>query len=95
LGVLLAVIGWSAAAAAGMPFSEWSTAQKIDEIGGNSELLNTSLADGCPIQSADGLSLYMASNRDGYVGTTRNLEGEVRGTAGGIPEWQPRERCSR
>jgi hypothetical protein len=74
LGVLVAVIGWSAAAAAGMPFSEWSTAQKIDEIGGNSQLLNTSFADGCPIQSPDGLSLYIASNRDGYVGTTRNLD---------------------
>ena len=71
LGVLLAVIGWSAAAAAGMPFSEWSTAQKIDEIGGNSELLNTSFADGCPIQSPDGLSLYMASNRPRFEGDTR------------------------
>jgi len=49
-------------------FSSWGTAQKIDEIGGNSSELNTTSLDGCPIQSPDGLSLYMATNRPGGLG---------------------------
>jgi hypothetical protein len=55
-------------AVAGPHFSNWGTAQKIDEIDGNSSELNTPFLDGCPIQSPDGLSLYMASNRPGGVG---------------------------
>ena len=46
----------------------WAPAQKIDEIASNSPELNTAAVDGCPIQSPDGLSLYMASNRTGGVG---------------------------
>ena len=46
----------------------WAPAQKIDELGGNSAELNTPSLDGCPIQSPDGLSLYMASNRPGGKG---------------------------
>lgn len=57
-----------ASAAAGPQFSGWSKAQKIDEIAGNSSELNTPLVDGCPIQSPDGLSLDMASNRLGGHG---------------------------
>jgi hypothetical protein len=49
----------------------WGPPQKIDEINGNSSELNTTFLDGCPIQSPDGLSLYMASNRPRYVGDTR------------------------
>jgi hypothetical protein len=49
-------------------FSAWGTAEKIDEIGGNSSELNTPFMDGCPIQSPDGLSLYMASTRPGGLG---------------------------
>jgi len=49
-------------------FSAWAVAQKIDEIGSNSSELNTPSLDGCPIQSPDGLSLYMASTRPGGVG---------------------------
>jgi WD40-like Beta Propeller Repeat len=48
--------------------SAWGSAQKIDEIGGNHVDLNTPSLDGCPIQSPDGLSLYMASNRPGGKG---------------------------
>jgi hypothetical protein len=48
--------------------SPWSPAQKIDTIGGNHADLNTPSAEGCPIQSPDGLSLYMASNRPGGLG---------------------------
>ena len=49
----------------------WGLPQKIDEINGNSSELNTAYLDGCPIQSPDGLSLYMASNRPRYIGDTR------------------------
>jgi len=55
-------------ASAGPHFSGWSPAQNIDDIGGNSDELNTEWIDGCPIQSPDGLSLYMASNRPDGVG---------------------------
>jgi hypothetical protein len=54
-------------------FSAWAPAQKIDEIGGNSAELNTAALDGCPIQSPDGLSLYMASN--GRAGTDSSTSG--------------------
>jgi WD40-like Beta Propeller Repeat len=66
---LLTVV-W-AAAAAGQPFSDWTSAQKLDEIEGNSAEVNTPFLDGCPIQSPNGLSLYMASNRPRFAGDTR------------------------
>jgi hypothetical protein len=56
------------AAAVGPHFSAWGTAQKVDEIGGNSSELNTPFLDGCPIESPDGRSLFMASNRPGGEG---------------------------
>jgi hypothetical protein len=56
------------AAAQAANFSDWGTAQKIDEIAGNNSELNTPVQDGCPIQSPDGLSLYQASNRPGGLG---------------------------
>jgi WD40-like Beta Propeller Repeat len=56
------------AAALGPQFSGWGTAQKVDEIGGNSSELNTPFLDGCPIESPDGRSMYMASNRPGGEG---------------------------
>jgi WD40-like Beta Propeller Repeat len=52
-------------------FSAWGPAQKVDEIAGNSSEVNTTSNDGCPIQSPDGLSLYMASNRPRFAGDTR------------------------
>jgi hypothetical protein len=55
-------------AQAGQVFSAWAPAQKIDDMAGNSSELNTPALDGCPIQSPDGLSLYMASNRPGGRG---------------------------
>jgi WD40-like Beta Propeller Repeat len=67
LGIAAALI-LTAAAVAARHASVWSTAQKIDETGGNSPELNTPSLDGCPIQSPDGLSLYMASNRPGGKG---------------------------
>ena len=55
-------------AGAAVALAAWAAAQKIDEIGGNSSELNTPSLDGCPIQSPDGLSLYLASNRPGGKG---------------------------
>jgi hypothetical protein len=52
----------------GAGLGAWSTALKIDDIAGNSPEVNTASLDGCPIQSPDGLSLYMASNRPGGKG---------------------------
>lgn len=54
------------ASAAG--FGPWSASQKLDEVGGNSAELNTPSIDGCPIQSPDGLRLYLASSRPGGKG---------------------------
>lgn len=68
IGVVAVVASLAVTAAAGPHFSAWDTAQKIDEIPGNSPELNTPSLDGCPMQSPDGLSLYMASNRPGGLG---------------------------
>jgi len=67
--IAVAVFATLAPAAAAVPaLGPWSTAQKIDEINGNSSELNTAALDGCPIQSPDGRSLYLASNRAGGHG---------------------------
>ena len=58
--LVLCLAGTASAAPA---LSDWSTAQKVDEIAGNSSELNTPSLDGCPILSPDGKSLFMASNR--------------------------------
>ncbi|HJU48217.1 MAG TPA: hypothetical protein VJ689_08795 [Gaiellaceae bacterium] len=62
IAAALACLGAASALAA------WASVQKIDEVAGNSPDLNTPSLDGCPIQSEDGLSLYMASNRPGGKG---------------------------
>ena len=67
LAVITIVIGISAAAAAAQ-IATWSMPQKIDETAGNHVDLNTPSVDGCPIQSPDGLSLFLASNRPGGKG---------------------------
>jgi WD40-like Beta Propeller Repeat len=66
-----AVFAALADSASAHPLGPWSSAQKIDEIAGNSAQLNTPYLDGCPIQSPDGRSLYMASNRPRFAGDTR------------------------
>ena len=63
-----AALGVSGAAVAATQVAAWSSAQKIDTIGGHSSEVNTPSLDGCPIQSPDGLSLYLASNRPGGRG---------------------------
>jgi hypothetical protein len=67
-GVAVAASLAAAAWAGGPHFSAWAPAQKIDEIAGNSAELNTVALDGCPNESPDGLSLYIASNRPGGLG---------------------------
>jgi WD40-like Beta Propeller Repeat len=67
-GLMVIITAMAGIAFAGPNFSGWATAQKVDEIAGNSTEVNTPSLDGCPIQSPDGLSLYMASNRPGGVG---------------------------
>jgi hypothetical protein len=47
--------------AAGQAFSDWEPATAVAGI-------NTPVNDGCPIESRDGLSLYIASNREGTTG---------------------------
>jgi hypothetical protein len=46
----------------------WTSSQKLDTMDGHHADVNTPYLDGCPIQSPDGLSLYMASNRPGGKG---------------------------
>jgi hypothetical protein len=94
--VLVVVIGLvlmaAFAASAGPFFSAWSTAQEIDDIAGNDPDLNTPSLDGCPIESPDGLSLYMASNRPGGKGgldiwaSTRASASEPWGAPVNLPE---------
>jgi len=55
-----------AATTFGATYGPWGAPAKIDTINGNHADLNTASVDGCPIQSPDGLSLYMASNRPRY-----------------------------
>jgi WD40-like Beta Propeller Repeat len=43
------------------PWSDWSIAAPVAEV-------NSTVADGCPIESRDGLSLYIASTRTGTLG---------------------------
>ena len=53
---LLSVTAW-----AGPHYSSWGDAIPEADV-------NNSVAGGCPIESKDGLSLYMASDRDGGLG---------------------------
>ena len=67
--VALALLAVFAPAAQAMEFSPWATAVNAESVLGTSAELNTpSDQDGCPIQSPDGLSLYMASTRPGGKG---------------------------
>lgn len=67
-GAIALLVAATALAVAGIAAATWGSAQKIDEIAGNSPDLNTAQQDGCPISSPDGLSLYLASNRPGGRG---------------------------
>lgn len=65
---IAAALSITGAAAAALQQSAWATAQKLDTVGGHNSEVNTPALDGCPIQSPDGLSLYIASNRPGGKG---------------------------
>ena len=67
-GAITLFAATAALTVAGLASATWASAEKIDTIGGNSTELNTPSQDGCPIQSPDGLSLYIASNRPGGKG---------------------------
>jgi Tol biopolymer transport system component len=51
-----------------MHFTAWGAPTNAEAVAGTSSELNTQFNDGCPIQSPDGLDLYMASNRPGGLG---------------------------
>lgn len=67
----------AASAAAAPSWSAWSSPVSAEDEGSDPSL-NTPFVEGCPNLSPDGLSLYFASNRDGYVGQAagmpRNLD---------------------
>jgi hypothetical protein len=66
--VTLAFLAAFAPAAHALEFSPWSDAMNAEGVLGTSVDLNTDVQDGCPIQSPDRLSLYMASTRPGGKG---------------------------
>jgi hypothetical protein len=68
LGCSVVLVLLTAATASGHPFSAWVDAVDAQTIDGNSTELNTTSLDGCPIQSPDGLGLYIATNRPGGHG---------------------------
>ncbi len=65
---VVALIALVATPVAANQFGEWSTPQSLELLPGSSTAVNTESLDGCPIQSPDGLSLFMASNRPGGLG---------------------------
>jgi Tol biopolymer transport system component len=67
---LLAIVAALASGSAiwAQHFSEWSAPVNAESLPGTSSELNTTFNDGCPIQSPDGLSLFIASNRPGGYG---------------------------
>ncbi len=67
-GSTVLLLGVLALTVAAIASAAWAAAQKIDTVGGNSLDLNTPALEGCPQQSSDGLSLYLASNRPGGKG---------------------------
>jgi hypothetical protein len=89
--VIGAASGTAWAASPGPHFGPWHTAQKIDETNGNDADLNTPSQDGCPIQSPDGLRLYIATNRPGGQGgldiwmATRESKESPWGAAADLP----------
>ncbi|MBE3073988.1 MAG: PD40 domain-containing protein [Actinobacteria bacterium] len=82
---LLATIGLIAMLAmpgpvAAKQFSAWVDPVLVPGV-------NTTYVEGCSMQSPDGLSLYFASNRDGFQGDTRNLDIWVAHRAGTGDAW--------
>jgi hypothetical protein len=76
------VSGAALAAAAGAHFSAWGPAALVDPV--DAVGVNTPAQDGCPIESPDGQSLYIASNRSGGAGA---LDLWVAGRSGSDEPW--------
>jgi hypothetical protein len=62
LAAVMAILLMAPVGVAGASYGSWGPA--VAEPG-----VNTAAAEGCPIESPDGLSLYIASNRAGGTGT--------------------------
>ncbi len=71
LTALALVAAFAASPAQAREFSPWAPAVDAESVLGTSGELNTAVQDGCPIQSPDRLSLYMASTRPRFAGDTR------------------------
>jgi Tol biopolymer transport system component len=67
-GMTIAALMSTVMVATAARLGPWTTATNAEAIGGTSDRLNTSSNDGCPIESPDGLRLYMATNRPGGYG---------------------------
>lgn len=52
----------------GARLADWGPAVSIESLPDSSSEVNTEFLDGCPIQSPDGSSLFLASNRPGIGG---------------------------
>lgn len=68
VSVLLLLLMTIVSPATARDYGSWSVAASIETLPGSSSDVNTAAVDGCPIQSRDGLSLYMASTRPLGVG---------------------------
>jgi Tol biopolymer transport system component len=64
----VALVALSAGSVTAKSLGPWSDAVSLESLAGSSADVNTAFQDGCPIQSPDGLSLYMASTRPGGEG---------------------------
>jgi hypothetical protein len=67
VSIIMLTAGLTGSAAA-RQLGAWGPAVSAESLPGTSTDLNTASNDGCPIQSPDGLSLYMATNRPGGLG---------------------------
>jgi hypothetical protein len=78
---LLVIILCCSAAAVQQPFGDWGAPVNLDAAIDPAAGINTSVNDGCPIESPDGQMLFIASNRTGTQGmndiwvATRDAQG--------------------
>jgi hypothetical protein len=56
-----------ATAAVARTWTDWSPVTHLEDLGAHPDL-NTPALEGCPIESPDGLELFLASNRSGGLG---------------------------
>jgi hypothetical protein len=68
LTTMLLILATLATTAVARQLSDWSPVTNLRDVPGTSPELNTPALEGCPIESPDGLELFIASNRAGGVG---------------------------